>query len=197
MANTGKRSGLALASVILGICGIVLCLGPLAGIPAVICGHIAHSTIKKSGGALTGAGLATTGLVTGYLSILWIVVIGMLAAIAIPNFVKARNQAQYNACQSNLRAIQAAKDIWALETKQAQDSLPTEGDVFGEGKSIAKPPNCPAGGIYTLNAVQDSLSCSVHGTIQGLDFSDAKVVRHPAGLVRCSPWLQRRGRTRP
>src|SRR5436190_13856587 len=103
--NSAKqRSGLALASMILGICGIVLCFGPLAGIPGVICGHMAQSRIKRSGGTMSGAGQATAGLVLGYLSIAWIFVIAMMAAIAIPNFVKARTQAQFNACQSNLQA---------------------------------------------------------------------------------------------
>ena len=79
------KSGLAVASLILGIAGIALCIGPVAGIPAVICGHLAQSKIKASGGTVGGTGLATAGLVTGYLSVVWIVVMGMLAAIAIPN----------------------------------------------------------------------------------------------------------------
>jgi len=88
--NPGAQSSAhALASMILGICGIVLCLGPLAGIPAVIFGHMAQSRIKCSGGALTGAGMATAGLVMGYFSFAMIFVIGLMAAIAIPNFVKA------------------------------------------------------------------------------------------------------------
>ena len=163
----GQRSGLALASVILGICGIALCLGPLGGIPAVICGHRAQSKIKRSGGAMTGAGLATAGLIMGYISIAMIFVMGMLAAIAIPNFVKARTQAQYNACQSNLRFIQGAKEIWALENKRPSDALPVEADLFGESKSIKQVPVCPAGGRYSLSTVQDSPGCSIHGQLRG------------------------------
>jgi general secretion pathway protein G len=166
IAAATQQSGLALASMILGICGIVLCLGPLAGIPAVICGHMAQSKIKQSGGGLTGSGLATAGLVTGYLSILWIFVIGMMAAIAIPNFVKARNQAQSAACRNNLQLIQGAKETWALETKQTPSALPTDEDLFGESKLMGKKPTCPAGGIYLLNTVQESPSCSEHGTIR-------------------------------
>jgi hypothetical protein len=71
-----KTSGLAIASLVLGICSIVLCLGPLAGIPAVITGHSANSKIRQSGGLLTGSGLATAGLVTGYLSVFMIFVGG-------------------------------------------------------------------------------------------------------------------------
>jgi len=165
--NSAKQSsGLALASMILGICGIVLCFGPLAGIPGVICGHMAQSRIKRSGGTMSGAGQATAGLVLGYLSIAWIFVIAMMAAIAIPNFVKARTQAQYNACQNNLQAIQGAKDIWALENKKARDVIPTDADLFGADRSIKQKPTCPARGAYSLNSVQESPSCSQHGEIR-------------------------------
>lgn len=151
--------------MILGICGLVLCLGPLAGIPAVVCGHKAQSRIKLSGGTMSGAGQATAGLVLGYLSIAWIFVIGMMAAIAIPNFVRARTQAQFNACQNNLQAIQGAKEIWALENKKARDVEPSDADLFGAGRSMNQKPTCPARGVYSLNPVQESPACSQHGEI--------------------------------
>jgi competence protein ComGC len=77
-------------------------------------------------------------------------VMGMPAAIAIPNFVKARNQAQYHACQSNLKMIQGAKEMWPLEIKRAEDAAPTEADLFGVGKLAKVAPACPAGGRYSL-----------------------------------------------
>jgi len=64
-----ESSHLALASLILGIIGIVLCLGVLAGIPAIICGHMARFNIKHAGGAVKGDGFAIAGLITGYISI--------------------------------------------------------------------------------------------------------------------------------
>ena len=82
---------LAVWSLVLGILAIVLsvvCIGPLFAIPAVICGHMAYSRIKRSAGALSGEGLALGGLITGYLSLALIPLIGIMAAIAIPNFVK-------------------------------------------------------------------------------------------------------------
>jgi len=160
-----QKSGLALASLILGICGIVLCLGPLAGIPAVICGHMAQSKIKQSAGALSGGGMATAGLITGYISMVMIFVIGLLAAIAIPNFVKARQHAQYYACQLNLKAIQGAKETWATENTKAKEAVPTDADLFGPSKYVREKPVCPASGIYSLNAVQEGPSCSEHGAI--------------------------------
>ena len=49
-----------------------------------------------------------------------VAIIGLLAAIAIPNFVKARTTAQKNACIANLKQIDGAKEQWALENKKTQ-----------------------------------------------------------------------------
>src|SRR5437016_4388845 len=96
-----KNSGLAIASLVLGILSLT-CFYLFSGIPAVICGHMAHSRIRRSGGALEGGGLALAGLITGYIGIaLSIVIIPLMAAIAIPNFVKARTTAQMNGCINN------------------------------------------------------------------------------------------------
>jgi hypothetical protein len=108
-----RDCGLAIWSLVLGILGLVLllaCIGPLLAIPGVICGHIAYSRIKRSGGMLTGGGMALGGLITGYVSIaLGLFLVPMMAAIAIPNFVKARDSAMRNACIGNLRQIDGAK----------------------------------------------------------------------------------------
>jgi hypothetical protein len=162
-----QTSGLAIASMILGIASIICCLGPLAGIPAVIMGHKANSNIRKSGGLLTGSGMATAGLVTGYLSIFMIFMWGLLAAVAIPNFVKARKAAQFQACKYNQASIQGAKKIWAEEKGKPDDAVPVDADLFGAGKNLSNRPQCPAGGSYLLNAVKEDVSCTVHGAIAG------------------------------
>lgn len=117
-----QRCGLATWSLVLGIAAVILsvvCIGPLFAIPAVICGHKAMGRIKRSGGALGGNGLALGGLITGYISIALIPVIGLLSAIAVPNFVRARKTAQMNACVNNLRLIDAAKQQLQLEKPNA------------------------------------------------------------------------------
>src|SRR5580698_10095170 len=83
-----KTSPLAIWSLALGIISLVLpCFAILTAIPGVICGHMGLARINKSGGALTGNGLAIGGLITGYIGIVWgIFVFGLLAAIAITNF---------------------------------------------------------------------------------------------------------------
>src|SRR2546426_9296748 len=47
-----------------------------------------------------------------------VAIIGLLAAIAIPSFLKSRDTSQLNAIFNNLRLIEAAKDQWALENKK-------------------------------------------------------------------------------
>src|SRR5205823_9165892 len=86
-----------------------------------------------------------------------VAIIGLLAAIAIPNFIKARTTSQQNACINNLRQIDGAEQQWALETKQAAAAVPTYPDVSAYMRNAVV---CPSGGAagtfalsYTLVAV--------------------------------------------
>ena len=159
-----KNCGLATWSLVLGILAVVLsvaCIGPLFAIPAVICGHMAYSRIRRSAGALSGAGLALGGLITGYLSFALIPVIGLLAAIAVPNFVKARTTAQMNACISNLRQIDGAKQQWAMDNKKQSTDTPTAQELDAYLHRSFSSLKCPAGGIYTINAAGEKPTCSI------------------------------------
>ena len=53
-----------------------------------------------------------------------VAIIGLLAAIAIPNFVRARTQALTNSCIANLKQIQGAVQVWAIDTGAASDATP-------------------------------------------------------------------------
>ena len=99
-------------------------------------------------------------IVLGIAGFIGIAIIGMLAAIAIPNFVKARQTAQTNVCINQLRSIQAAKEQWALENKKKQTEVPTESEVTTYLKA-GDFPICPAGGNYLINAVDENPTCSV------------------------------------
>jgi prepilin-type N-terminal cleavage/methylation domain-containing protein len=52
-----------------------------------------------------------------------VLIIGILLAIAVPNFMSARERSRANACRSNLRQIQAAKEQWAMANNQGPTSL--------------------------------------------------------------------------
>ena len=89
-----------------------------------------------------------------------VAIIGLLAAIAIPNFVKARTTAQKNACINNLRQIDGAKEQWALEAKKSAGTASDDTAVneYIKGKAT---PKCPASGSYTYNAVDAPPVCSL------------------------------------
>src|SRR5262245_21906051 len=83
-----------------------------------------------------------------------VAIIGLLAAIAIPNFIKARELSQKNACIANLKQMDGAKNTWALEQKKINTDTPQDSDLFGATLYIREKPSCPANGTYTLNDVQ-------------------------------------------
>jgi type IV pilus assembly protein PilA len=101
-----RTDGGAIASLVLGIASFVLCLSLFTGIPAIILGHISRSKIKKSMGSLQGDGLALTGLILGYISL---VSIPIIAAIAIPNLLRARISANESQAASTVRVLNTAQ----------------------------------------------------------------------------------------
>jgi prepilin-type N-terminal cleavage/methylation domain-containing protein len=58
-----------------------------------------------------------------------VAIIGLLAAIAVPNFVQARNQARKNTCINNLRLIDASKEQYALENNKDNACTPDSTDL--------------------------------------------------------------------
>jgi hypothetical protein len=89
-------------------------------------------------------------------------VAGMMSAIAIPNFVKARTTAQQHACINNLRQIDAAKNQWALEQNKKAGDPCTEDDIKPYiHLTNGNLPKCPAGGTYTINAIGEAPTCSI------------------------------------
>ena len=92
-----------------------------------------------------------------------VAIIGMLAAIAIPNFVKARTASQKNACIANLKQIDGAKATYALEAKVAAGATVAAGNIFGSGAYILRTPTCPGGGAYTLGNVDVTPLCNIAG----------------------------------
>jgi hypothetical protein len=155
-----KNCGLAIWSLVLGILSPT-CFYILTAIPAVICGHVAMSCIKRAGGALGGNGLAIAGLVTGYLGIaLSLVVLPILLAIAIPNFVRATNTPSRNPGINNLRQIDGAKQQWALENKKQETDTPTPDDIRVYIKNERFPVS-PEGGTCQINPVGKEPTCSI------------------------------------
>ena len=90
-----------------------------------------------------------------------VAIIGLLAAIAIPNFVKARTTSQMNACINNLRQLDGAVQQWALENKKAANAAVTLADCTPYLKNSVI---CPGGGTtindsYAVTDAQTQPTC--------------------------------------
>ena len=98
-----------------------------------------------------------------------VAIIGLLAAIAIPNFVKARATSQANACINNLRQIDAAANQFALEQrKKTGDNVGWPNDLTPYIKLNANNsiPPCPAGGSYsTAFKVGNNPTCTLGNNV--------------------------------
>src|SRR5438874_9262010 len=95
-----------------------------------------------------------------------VAIIGLLAAIAIPNFVRARTTSQQNACINNLRQLDGAVQQYALENKLSSSSTYTLANLYPYIKltSTGALPGCPAGGSYSPGAsVTNVPTCNISG----------------------------------
>jgi type II secretory pathway pseudopilin PulG len=101
-----------------------------------------------------------------------VAIIGVLAAIAIPNFVRARTTSQQNACINNLRQIDGAKQQWALENTAPATARPTTTDIqpyLGRGTDGSLP-ICPADSqqsfvtSYRISNLNRPPSCRISST---------------------------------
>jgi len=93
-----------------------------------------------------------------------VAIIGLLAAIAIPNFVKARATSQANACINNLRQIDAAANEFALETKATTGqsiNFPNDLTAYIKLNSGSSIPACPANGTYNDTSVGAQPTCTL------------------------------------
>jgi type IV pilus assembly protein PilA len=131
-----ENSGKAIASL---ICGLLFFV-PFAFVAAVILGHLAYSEIKKSAGRLKGQGLAIAGLVLGYGYVLFIPFLLIIAAIAIPNLLRARMAANEASAVGTLRIYNTAMVTYA--TRCPNIGFPESAKDLGPGVG-----NCQAANL--------------------------------------------------
>ena len=91
-----------------------------------------------------------------------VLIIGILLAIAIPNFIRARETSRAKSCQSNLQHIDSAKEQWAMDNKKTNTDSPASTDLATT--YIKSYPTCPSSGTYTIGNVGTAPTCSVGGT---------------------------------
>jgi prepilin-type N-terminal cleavage/methylation domain-containing protein len=90
-----------------------------------------------------------------------VLIIGILLAIAVPNFVRARESSRARACVSNLKQIDAAKEQWAMDNNKSDGATCAMTDLVPN--YIKSTPSCPAGGTYTVGNVGTNPTCSIGG----------------------------------
>lgn len=96
-------------------------------------------------------------------------IIGLLTAIAIPNFIRYRETSRRGVCIANLKQVQNAKTQWAFEKGKQSSDTPVEGDIIGPTNYLRLKPYCPGGGddyMFTIGTVAEQAACSM-GLLEG------------------------------
>jgi len=105
-----------------------------------------------------------------------IAIIGILAAIAVPNFNRARAQAKKKSCVSNMKTMEGAIELYQMENSIPAGTAPSVTDLKTKGY-LKTEPKCPGSGTYAIampsgtNAVTD-ITCTIHGSLQAQDGAD-------------------------
>lgn len=146
-----ETSGKATASLICGILAYLI-LPFLAAIPAIILGHLALSDIKKTAGRLKGNGLAIAGMVMGYAQVVFLPVILIIAAIAIPNLLRARMAANEASAVGTLRNYNTAMVTYASMCPNA--GFPGSVQNLGPGGSGCERANLVGAVLATPDATK-------------------------------------------
>ncbi|HUV04886.1 MAG TPA: prepilin-type N-terminal cleavage/methylation domain-containing protein [Armatimonadota bacterium] len=90
-----------------------------------------------------------------------VLIIGILLAVAVPSFLKARETSRAKSCISNLKQIESAKEQWAMDFRKTGTDTPAGTDLWGTGNYIKAEPICPSGGTYTIGSVATDPICSI------------------------------------
>ncbi|MBN2685766.1 MAG: DUF3352 domain-containing protein [Pontiellaceae bacterium] len=91
--------------------------------------------------------------------------VGVLAAIGIPSYQKARTTSIEKVCENNRRIIQSAKQQLAIENSLKEDAQLSEADLSPYIRGGFDAVQCPLGGTIEINPIGEEPSCSIHGTL--------------------------------
>jgi prepilin-type N-terminal cleavage/methylation domain-containing protein len=101
-----------------------------------------------------------------------VLIIGLLLAIAMPTFVRARNNASTKTCVGNLKQIAGAKERWAMDNNKGSEAEPDWPDLIQPGVYLKLKPECPIDGEYTIGTMSEDPECSI-GDSQGEEYKHA------------------------
>jgi type II secretory pathway pseudopilin PulG len=159
-----QTSGLAIGSLICGLFSLFV----LPGIAAVVMGHVALSKIKQSAGRIGGRGVAIAGLVLGYLGLAFVPVTLIIAALAIPNLLRARMAANESSAMSSVRTISTAEisyqasfekgfapDLASLGGGPGCDPSPARACIIDSELAMASGPGSKNGYVFSAQGSED------------------------------------------
>ncbi len=89
-----------------------------------------------------------------------VLIIGILLGIAVPQWIRTRQYAQFRSCVSNLRLIRDAKDQMAMELRLATGAPCAMADLWPAYIKGAAAPSCPSSGVYTVEVIGTDPTCS-------------------------------------
>lgn len=91
-----------------------------------------------------------------------VLIIGILLAIAVPNFIRARESSRAKSCQANLQQLNSALEQWAMDNKKTTGATVAVATLVGSAAYIKSTPACPSGGTYTDPLTLGSVpTCSI------------------------------------
>lgn len=90
-----------------------------------------------------------------------ILIIGIILAVAVPQFIRAREGSHQKVCIANMRELEYAKEMFASDNKLGNGAPVTLNDLWPDYMHGIAFPNCPGGGVYTVGAVGETPTCSL------------------------------------
>ena len=93
-----------------------------------------------------------------------VLIIGVLLAVAVPQFYRARDRSRATACQRTMVEIMGAKERWAMDNNRGATDTPDMTDLVMPGVYLKSTPDCPSGGDYVIGSMSDIPTCSIGGT---------------------------------
>ena len=139
-ATPAKTSGLAIASLVLGILGF--CSFGLTPMVGLLLGIVSLARINRSNGALGGWSLALAGTV---LSGVFLLMLPILAGLLLPALAKAKNKATAITCMNNLRQLRLAARLYAGDNNEQLPSAANWCDALQKYVATGKTFQCPLG----------------------------------------------------
>jgi prepilin-type N-terminal cleavage/methylation domain-containing protein len=90
-------------------------------------------------------------------------IVSLLLAIAVPQFIRAREVSRATSCRHNLKQILGSKERWAMDNHKGPDDEPVMEDLVEPGVYLEGELECPSGGDYDIGKLSELPTCTIGG----------------------------------